>query len=115
MKSSRFGTRFLASLVLCTSLGVAGMASAALQWCFELGDTGQQICIPTPAEEILVKLPPDPGPYVPVDISSFSQELTRILGSSQTKWVVTRGSGDRVVLMDLETQTAIEVEQSAQP
>lgn len=111
MKSSRFGTRVIAALALCTSLAMAGTAGAATQWCFDVPGSGQKICIPFATEEIPIKLPPDPGPYQPVDISAFSQELMDILGRSQTNWILIDARGERLVMMDLEAQIGHEVEQ----
>ena len=115
MKSSRFGTRVVASLALCMSLVMAGVASAASRWCFEVPGSTHKICLPFLTEEIPIKLPPNPGPYQPVDVRAFSEELMDILGTTQTKWILTDALGDRVVVMDFEAQIGHEVEQPVGP
>ena len=115
MKASPFGIRIIATLALALCFGMAGSASAATRWCFDVPSTGQRICLPFGTQEIPIELPPDPGPYQWVDIESFSEDLMRVLGTSETKWVIQDARGERLFLMDFESQVGFDVDQAVGP
>lgn len=109
MKTSHLVTITLATLGL--TLGLATAASAQFEWCFTLQTTGEEICLPVHVEYIPIRFPgpPDPGPYLPIDIRELSSQLMDALGTSQTKWVVADASGQQVFMFDFEAQQAFDL------
>jgi hypothetical protein len=108
MKSFRLQILVPAALML--TMGLASVASAGHGWCFDT-PTGQNICIPVWTDELPIKLPPNPGPYLTYDIASFGDELRNLTGSTQTRWVMTDAAGQRAFVVDFEGMQAFEVGQ----
>ena len=100
----------LAVATCLVTLGLAASASAATKWCVTLAN-GQEICFPLLVEEIRIKIPPDPGPYLPVDIRELSRALTDILGPTPQSWIWRDALGERAIMMDLEAGQAYEIPQ----
>lgn len=113
MTTSRLLTALVTTLFI--AIGLATAASARTEWCFPTLPTGEEICVPVFVEEIPIKLPPDPGPYAAISIDELGAEMMNILGTTQTKWVLTDGSGQRVFVFDFEAGQAFDVSQQAGP
>lgn len=108
MRIKKLSVLALSACLLASAL--ASTASAASKWCVTT-PTGQVICFPVLIEDIRIKLPPDPGPYLPVDVSELTRGLSEILGADRQTWILRDALGERAIMVDFETGQAVEIPQ----